>query len=135
MMIRRYPTPALPTIVERFAAATLDMIALRALLIVALILGLAFDSVTLLLAALAAYGTLAFANEILLTAVRGQTFGKMLLHMRVVRVADGRIPGWWRSLVRFAASLAPLAYLPILYDSQRRGWHDRRAGTIVVKTS
>ena len=82
--------------------------------------------------------------ELPLTAVRGQTVGKMLTNVRVVSVEDGGVPGWGRSCVRWA-----VLYLPLLvpfgvlftllagvsprFDVRRRGWHDKVAGTMVVQ--
>jgi len=89
----------------------------------------------------------------------GQTIGKRATSLRVVR-ADGRPAGWLASIVRFAVSFAPFltgpivrqapagagrtalevlqvllmaaVYLPIPFDDQRRGIHDRVARTRVV---
>jgi len=89
----------------------------------------------------------------------GRTLGKRMFGMRVARV-DGRPVGWIRAIVRFAVSFAPFltgpllrlapegaarsalevvqvalmasVYAPILFDEQRRGIHDRIAGTRVL---
>lgn len=84
--------------------------------------------------------------ELPLTAVRGQTVGKMLTNVRVVSVEDGGVPGWGRSCMRWA-----VLYLPLLvpfgvlftllagvsprFDVRRRGWHDKVAGTMVVQVT
>ncbi|HOX42129.1 MAG TPA: RDD family protein [Myxococcota bacterium] len=67
----------------------------------------------------------------------GQTVGKMLLGLRVVRL-DGRSLGTGQALRRLAGML--LAALPGLagflwaaFDLERRGWHDRLGGTLVVR--
>ena len=86
-----------------------------------------------------------FLYELPLTAIRGQTVGKMLTNTKVVRVADGHVPGWGRSSARWVVLYLPLL-VPIigvalallvvaspLFDSRRRGWHDKLAGTIVVQ--
>ena len=87
-----------------------------------------------------------FLYELPLTAVRGQTVGKMLTDVRVARVEDEGNPGWGRSCVRWAVLYIPLlvplgplltvlvAVSPI-FDPRRRGWHDKIAGTIVVHDS
>ena len=93
---------------------------------------------------------------------RGQTLGKLVCGIRVVRVADGRPPGLGRASARWAvcaasglvlsmaagaataaaprsmalaamfAAWAPM-YLTSLFDGdRRRGWHDRAAGTVVA---
>jgi uncharacterized RDD family membrane protein YckC len=67
----------------------------------------------------------------------GQTVGKMVLGLRVVR-RDGHSLTSWNALRRALGML--LSGLPGLagflwagFDLQRRGWHDRLAGTLVVR--
>jgi uncharacterized RDD family membrane protein YckC len=67
----------------------------------------------------------------------GQTVGKMLLGLRVVRL-DGHSLGTWQALRRLAgmllAALPGLAgFLWVAFDLERRGWHDRVGGTLVVR--
>lgn len=83
--------------------------------------------------------------EVPLTAVRGQTLGKMILRIRVVRLDDGLVPGWGKSLGRGVIPMAPalipltgwigalLVYVSVLWDDKRRGWHDKAAKTVVIK--
>ena len=89
------------------------------------------------------------------TAVWGRTLGKLVAGTRVVLDGDGRVPGWWRSLVRWAVPEAPVlvlgafaavpvlrftsivvwpvvVYGPVLGRPWHRGLHDRAAGTVVV---
>ena len=85
-----------------------------------------------------------FVYELPFTAVYGQTVGKLLIGARVVRVADGAVPGWGRSAARWAVLylplLVPIIGVPLtvliaaspLLDARRRGWHDKAAGTVVV---
>lgn len=61
------------------------------------------------------------------------------MHVMHLRVRDraGRPPSFWRSLLRAAAtivSIVPLflGYVPVLFDSRRRGLPDLVAGTEVV---
>lgn len=66
----------------------------------------------------------------------GQTPGMRLLHLRL-RDGDGGSPSVGRALVRTigtAISIIPLfaGYLPVLWDSRRRGLPDLLAGTVVV---
>ncbi|WP_407913768.1 RDD family protein [Kitasatospora sp. NE20-6] len=81
--------------------------------------------------------------EVLPTARTGRTLGKRLARIRVVdvrRSGGGRRPpssgrSLWRWAVRqTAVLLLPVALLWVLLDRRsRRGWHDRAAGTRVVK--
>jgi uncharacterized RDD family membrane protein YckC len=68
---------------------------------------------------------------------RGATVGGMACRLRVVRV-DGRPLEFVDALVRALAGLFSLAaagigFLWILRDPERQGWHDKIAGTYVVK--
>lgn len=68
----------------------------------------------------------------------GQTFGKAMLGLRVVRAADHRPPGFTRGALRgllFALS-AGLAALPVAANAAPRdGWHDRLSGISVIDIS
>lgn len=68
--------------------------------------------------------------------VWGQTVGKHVLGLRVVRAATGR-PAMGAALVRligyFIASIPThIGLLPILWHPRRQGWHDQLAGTVVI---
>ena len=86
--------------------------------------------------------------EVALIATRGQTLGKMATRVRVVRADNGLVPGWGKSLGRWAVpavfgvigSFIPfvglavlLIYASLLWDKVRQGWHDKAAGTLVIK--
>src|SRR5918993_5310334 len=70
------------------------------------------------------------------TAASGQTIGKMLTGLRVVHGDRGRVP-FGHAVLRSVALLlcalpAGLGLLPLFMDPERRGAHDRLAGTRVV---
>ena len=77
---------------------------------------------------------------ILMTALRGQTLGKMLLRIQVVD-ADGNVPPWPRAVARellrgvISLALFPLGllYLWVALDARRRGLHDYLGGSYVVR--
>ena len=84
--------------------------------------------------------------EVALIRLRGQTVGKQVVGISVVRVTDGALPDWTAAIVRYLLPLLPLlvpipgaflvslvVFLAALGHPLRRGWHDRAAGTIVVK--
>lgn len=78
----------------------------------------------------------AAAYFILLTAGGGQTPGKQAMSIAVVQ-RDGTAPRLRSAGIAFAGSIVSLAvfglgYLAILIDPERRAWHDRWAGTMVV---
>ena len=74
----------------------------------------------------------------LLTGEGGQTLGKMLLGIRVRRV-DGSPVGYGGALLRTLGYLVSiffgsfLGFLWALWDKNNQTWHDKIAGTIVVK--
>ena len=83
--------------------------------------------------------------EIGLIAVRGATLGKQILGVKVVREADGQVPGWGPSVLRwlipvvgsFACGIGQiLVYLSPFFDStgHNQGWHDKVAKTVVIRT-
>ena len=84
--------------------------------------------------------------EVTLTALSGQTVGKMLFGAKVVRADNGRAPGWWRSFTRHL-TLNVLNHLPVLgnlaalfihlspaFSNTLQGLHDRAAATVVINT-
>lgn len=68
----------------------------------------------------------------------GATPGKMVFSLKVVTPAGGKV-GYGQSFGRYWAESVVigltlmLGYLPILFDSQKRGLHDRLCNTRVVK--
>jgi uncharacterized RDD family membrane protein YckC len=81
---------------------------------------------------------LLFAYWWLLTGLRGQTLGKMALGIQVVN-REGNVPGLGRAFLRevvgklLSAAVVYLGFLAIAWDRDKRGWHDRIAGTCVVR--
>lgn len=83
--------------------------------------------------------------EVTMIATRGQTLGKMATKVMVVRADNGLVPGWGKSVGRwiipaalsfipnFGPILSLLVYISLLWDRRRQGWHDKAAGTLVVK--
>lgn len=109
--------------------------------------------------ALAVLSLVFVGYEVVQSALWGQTVGKRIVDIRVVNESTARPPGWGRSLIRWAAPLVPfgllgvflsgagellallvaaaslaLCYLSITWDRKNQGWHDKAAGTFVVKT-
>lgn len=87
----------------------------------------------------------AFLHEVPLVALRGQTIGKTVVGIAVVRIDGGGAPGWGRSCTRWGVLYLPLlvpfvgtlltllVVLSPVVHPRRRGWHDLVAGTIVVR--
>lgn len=74
-----------------------------------------------------------------MTGSRGQTFGKMALKIKVRRLDGvepvGYVQAFLREVVgRFLSGLVlGIGYLWMLWDGRKQTWHDKIAGTIVVK--
>jgi len=130
------PAPELAGVWPRIGARFLDALLVGVVAgVVGGLLGLPDNGGLLLtLVAMIGYETLMLANG-------GQTLGKMLLGLRVVRadlappaVQDGLV----RSLVIDLLWIVPLAWLVLAVvierHPRRQGWHDRAAGTLVVRS-
>lgn len=141
-------TQELATVGQRVVGALVDGLLTSMVVVIPLILGFVeLDDFDGTLPAPILIGLFLFGAiyTIVPTAVWGQTLGKIAVGTRVVVEADGALPGWWRSAVRWAlpglAGRLPVIGLVIslaitvslLVDPRRRGLHDRAAGTIVVK--
>ncbi len=68
----------------------------------------------------------------------GQTLGKVLCGIRVVRTSDAGRPGFLRSLGRHVASQVSglafgLGYLWMLWSPRRATWHDSISSTMVIR--
>ena len=101
------------------------------------------DALRLPAAVLIVQGLVAAAYYIGFTVSRGQTPGKMLIGTRVVMERTGQIPGLGPSAVRWVVPgvfaflpgisvVAAAIYAWLLFDSRRRGLHDKAAKTVVV---
>ncbi|MFD4905895.1 RDD family protein [Kitasatospora purpeofusca] len=92
-------------------------------------------------------GVLAVFNllyEWLLVSFAGATLGKMAMGLRVVKESTGQNPGLGGGFIRFIIPIvgaflcyigALLVYLSPFFDNSGKlqGWHDRAAGTLVIK--
>jgi hypothetical protein len=72
-----------------------------------------------------------------LAMMRGQTPGKKLLGIRVIRL-DGKPLGWWIAFERFGGyaasfSVGLLGFIQILWDRNRQGLHDKACETVVIR--
>lgn len=74
---------------------------------------------------------------IAMTVLFGQTIGKMITGIRVVRSSGGRVT-FAPAVVRFFAyvpsgALLFAGFLWIIWDPERQGWHDMLADTVVIR--
>jgi uncharacterized RDD family membrane protein YckC len=82
--------------------------------------------------ALAGYGALMWK-------IKGTTIGGIVCGLKVVR-RDGADLNWDTAIVRalgcfLSMVVAGLGFLWIVFDDDRQAWHDKIAGTLVVRTS
>ncbi len=69
---------------------------------------------------------------------RGQTIGMIPFGMQVVGVADGKKIDPLRAILRYVGFI--IAAIPLLlglvwaaFDARKQGWHDKIAGTVVIR--
>ncbi len=71
---------------------------------------------------------------------KGLTPGKKLLGLRVIDHQTGAVPGFGRMFIReipgriLSGLFLSLGYFWALWDKNAQAWHDKLAGTVVVKT-
>jgi uncharacterized RDD family membrane protein YckC len=100
------------------------------LVLVGLIAGLILDSDKTHLVLLAIYGAVMWK-------LRGATLGNMICHLHVVRL-DGRPLDWPTAVIRalscfLSLFVVCLGFIWIAVDPERQAWHDKIAGTVVVR--
>jgi uncharacterized RDD family membrane protein YckC len=110
----------------RIAALLLDA------LLVGLLMGLLHHRFNLELLVLAAYGAAMWK-------LRGSTIGGIVFDLQVVRL-DGRDIDWATAIVRALAcflslAAAGLGFIWIAFDEGKQAWHDKIAGTVVVRAT
>ncbi len=71
---------------------------------------------------------------------KSATPGKMLFSIRIVDALTGDAPSFAQCIIRYFAylvSMLPLGlgFLWIAFDKRKQAWHDKLAGTIVVRSS
>lgn len=70
----------------------------------------------------------------------GQTVGKRVMNIRVIRYDTGGPLGWGTALLRHLCRILSsipcfLGFLWMLWDKEKMTWHDKLSGTVVVPTS
>jgi len=123
------PVPPLPAVYP-FAGFWVRMMALVLDLgIIVLIFGILSRGVAVL-PALAVYGACMWK-------LKGSTIGGIVFGIQIMRV-DGREIDWPTAIVRalacfLSAGVLGLGFLWIAFDREKRSWHDKIAGTVVVR--
>jgi uncharacterized RDD family membrane protein YckC len=146
--MRAPATPAYASFWIRFAAVLIDgLIVGIPLNIILIALGL-FGSIASSLISAVAY---LLYEGLLLTYRNGQTIGKQAVNIRVIPIGGGAVTmqqafirAGVKALFSISGSIFPpytsvfgilglLDYLSMLWDSNKQCWHDKAAGTIVVR--
>jgi uncharacterized RDD family membrane protein YckC len=70
---------------------------------------------------------------------KGATPGKLVLKQKVVDAKTGELPSMKQSIIRYfgyTISLMPLflGFIWIAFDKKKQGWHDKLAGTVVIRS-
>ncbi|WP_423920185.1 RDD family protein [Candidatus Poriferisodalis sp.] len=86
--------------------------------------------------------------EVVSVAVWGRTLGKRIVGIKVVHAVSGERPRWGKALLRWLVPsvLAAMPFIPwigelwwvlcqvsLTWDRVYQGWHDKAAGTLVIK--
>lgn len=100
--------------------------------LVGILLSVLHHVANLELVALAAYGAVMWK-------LRGSTIGGIVFDLQVIR-HDGREMDWATAIVRalgcfLSLAAAGIGFLWIAFDSGKLAWHDKIAGTLVVRTT
>jgi uncharacterized RDD family membrane protein YckC len=74
----------------------------------------------------------------LFTGLRGQTPGKMVLGIKVVRANGEKVGLGWAALREIPGKIISLVglflgFIWIAWDKKKQGWHDKIADTIVIR--
>jgi uncharacterized RDD family membrane protein YckC len=126
------PSPAVLLAMPR-AGFWIRMLALFIdLVLVGVVLGVLHNSHRVELVALATYGAIMWK-------LKGTTIGGLACNLQVVR-SDGRELDWPTAIVRalgcfLSMVVVGLGFIWIAIDSEKQAWHDKIAGTVVVRTS
>ena len=100
--------------------------------------------VAVMFAFIGTFALFALLYEWLMISFFGATLGKMAMGLKVVKESNGQVPGLGGGFIRYIIPIvgaflcyigALLVYLSPFFDNSGKlqGWHDRAAGTVVVK--
>jgi uncharacterized RDD family membrane protein YckC len=109
----------------RLAATLIDLI------VIGFVNALTFET-------LKSFWLLVGVYHLLMWSWKGTTLGGAILGLRLIRL-DGRTLDWQTAAVRVLGSLVSLlplglGFFWVAWDDQYQSWHDRIAGTTIVKT-
>ena len=124
----------------RLGAYIIDAIIIGFIVGILTAIGRAINSDSLVGLSSGVSGAIGFFYLVYFWATSGQTPGKRILGLRVVG-RDGRTGGigWVPAIIRWIGYLISgaiifIGFLWILWDGQKQGWHDKLAGTHVIRS-
>jgi uncharacterized RDD family membrane protein YckC len=132
----------------RFSAVFLDGIfigifsgAVRAIsgIAISLVLGDSDSAVAVTAAIGIVIWLIELAYPIYFIGTKGQTLGKMIMKIKVIKADTGATPDFVSAFLRetvgkFISSIVlGMGYMAAIKDPKKQAWHDRIAGTVVVK--
>lgn len=89
-------------------------------------------------------GIFSIGYYVYFTSNKGQTLGKKIFKIKVLRVDTNKIPGYNKGIIREVfgkgiemflmgfLGLGLLGYLWMIWDKKGQTWHDKIAGTVVI---
>src|SRR5690606_4044761 len=78
---------------------------------------------------------------VILIARSGQTIGKKLFKIKVVSLSTNTPPSYGKAFLRevvgklISSVIVGLGYFWTIWDKKKQTWHDKIAGTVVIKTN
>jgi uncharacterized RDD family membrane protein YckC len=121
----------------RLVAYIIDLVILLVInFVIGLVLGLVLGDSGSLLASLLSI-VIAFGYLIYFWTTTGQTPGKKMMGLKVI-ATDGATLNVSKAVMRIigymvSGAILYLGFIWILFDTNKQGWHDKIAGTYVVK--
>lgn len=130
------PTGSLAGLGRRFVARFVDSIIINiSLIILTGILG-GSDSNRRIIVYICLGVAFVVGSELVLIALRGQTIGKAMLRVKVVKEETYEIPGWGPAGRRLLIQMIPLVNIinPLwaIWDPRNQALHDKAAKTLVI---
>ena len=127
------PPPLFPPVANAPQPRAGFWVRMAALLIDLILIGIIFGPTgagALILPGLAAYGAVMWK-------FKGTTIGGIVCGLRVVRLDDRELD-WPTTVVRalgcfLSLAVAGLGFVWVVFDPERQSWHDKIAGTVVVR--
>jgi uncharacterized RDD family membrane protein YckC len=120
----------------RFVAYLIDIVILYVVnFVLGLLGGMLGDTATLIVSLLSI--VISIGYFVYFWTSSGQTIGHSIMKIKVVTVDGGKLD-MGKAILRYvgyliSGAIIGLGFLWVLFDANKQGWHDKIAGTYVVK--